>query len=68
MNSNNIGCLIVINDFNCIIMISAFGKCMRKIRGDESLRSFAKRLDITPSFEKLINTYKILENAIREEY
>ncbi len=41
---------------------------MRKIRGDESLRSFAKRLDITPSFEKLINTYKILENAIREEY
>ena len=31
-------------------MISAFGKCMRKIRGDESLRTCAKRLDITASF------------------
>ena len=31
-------------------MVSAFGKCMRKIRGEESLRTCAKRLEITPSF------------------
>ena len=31
-------------------MISAFGKFIRSIRGDESLRTMAKRLDITPAF------------------
>ena len=31
-------------------MVSAFGKCMRKIRGEESLRTCAKRLEITASF------------------
>lgn len=31
-------------------MISAFGKFIRTIRGDESLRTMAKRLEITPAF------------------
>lgn len=31
-------------------MISAFGKCIRKIRGKESLRTMASRLGISPSF------------------
>lgn len=31
-------------------MISAFGKCVRKIRGNESLRTMASKLGMSPSF------------------
>ena len=31
-------------------MISAFGKCVRKIRGEESLRTMATKLGMSPSF------------------
>ena len=31
-------------------MISAFGKCVRKIRGAESLRTMATKLGMSPSF------------------
>ena len=65
-------------------MVSAFGKCMRKIRGDESLRTCAKRLEITPSFlsalevgrrtvpdsyyEKIKDLYNLSEEQSRELY
>lgn len=65
-------------------MVNAFGKCMRRIRGEESLRTCAKRLEITASFlsamevgkrtvpdiyyEKIKELYNLNEEQSKELY
>ena len=65
-------------------MTSAFGLCMRKIRNGESLRTMAKKLEISPSFlsamevgrktipmdyvNKIKNVYSLNEEMYKELY
>lgn len=46
-------------------MISAFGKCVKKIRGEESLRTMASRLGISPSF---LSAMEVGRKTIPMEY